>query len=236
MISNHKTVDEIQTAIGIRSFVFDPEKGFLLNGRQIKINGVCDHHDLGCLGAAINTRALERQLEILKAMGCNGIRTSHNPPAPELLDLCDKMGFIVMDEGIRHVENSKNINTIITWTGMHGIRRIWKIKFYGTEIIPAFLSGVSAMKFPSNMLKTAALIKLRRSFVASSGRWIQPGPLRLRSMIRTGKQMAFCSLVLWILLDTTTIRMLFPHSQNDFPGKKFIGTETVSALGNTGTL
>ena len=56
------------------------------------------HHDLGCLGTALNTRALTRQLEILKSMGCNGIRTSHNPPSPDLLDLCDKMGFVVMDE------------------------------------------------------------------------------------------------------------------------------------------
>ena len=69
-----------------------------MNGRQTKINGVCMHHDLGCLGAAVNTRAIERQLQILKEMGCNGIRCSHNPPAPELLDLCDRMGFIVMDE------------------------------------------------------------------------------------------------------------------------------------------
>lgn len=86
------------TTTGIRSFEFDINKGFILNGRPVKIRGVCNHHDLGALGAAINTRALERQLEILKAMGCNGIRTSHNPPAPELLDLCDRMGFIVMDE------------------------------------------------------------------------------------------------------------------------------------------
>ena len=90
--------DEYETNIGIRSFKFDVEKGFFLNGKPVKINGVCNHHDLGALGAAINVRALERQLEIMKAMGVNGIRTSHNPPAPELLDLCDKMGFIVMDE------------------------------------------------------------------------------------------------------------------------------------------
>ncbi|MBS1564618.1 MAG: DUF4982 domain-containing protein, partial [Bacteroidetes bacterium] len=69
-----------------------------LNGKHVKIAGVCNHHDLGCLGTAVNTRAIERQLQILKGMGINGIRTSHNPPAPELLDLCDKMGFIVMDE------------------------------------------------------------------------------------------------------------------------------------------
>lgn len=93
-----KQVDEYETPVGIRSFVFDVKKGFILNGKHVKINGVCDHHDLGALGAAVNTRAIERQLQILKEMGVNGIRTSHNPPAPELLDLCDKMGFIVMDE------------------------------------------------------------------------------------------------------------------------------------------
>lgn len=95
---NGQTVDTYYTNTGIRTFSFDVEKGFVLNGKQVKINGVCMHHDLGCLGAAINTRAIERQLEILKEMGCNGIRCSHNPPAPELLDLCDRMGFIVMDE------------------------------------------------------------------------------------------------------------------------------------------
>lgn len=93
-----KVVDEYETPLGIRYFSFDPNKGFFLNGESVKIKGVCNHHDLGFLGAAVNTRAIERQLEILKEMGCNGIRTSHNPPAPELLDLCDKMGFIVMDE------------------------------------------------------------------------------------------------------------------------------------------
>jgi beta-galactosidase len=90
--------DEYTTPLGIRYFNFDADKGFSLNGKHLKILGVCDHHDLGSLGAAVNIRALQRQLEILKEMGCNAIRTSHNPPVPELLDLCDKMGFIVMDE------------------------------------------------------------------------------------------------------------------------------------------
>ena len=93
-----RKTDEYITPVGIRSFTFDVKKGFILNGKHVKINGVCNHHDLGALGAAVNTRAIERQLQILKDMGCNGIRCSHNPPAPELLDLCDKMGFIVMDE------------------------------------------------------------------------------------------------------------------------------------------
>ena len=96
--SGSSVLDTYTTTLGVRSFYFDREKGFSLNGKPVKLLGVCDHHDLGALGAAINTRAIERQLQILKGMGCNSIRTSHNPPAPELLDLCDKMGFVVMDE------------------------------------------------------------------------------------------------------------------------------------------
>ncbi|MBW4889141.1 DUF4982 domain-containing protein [Mucilaginibacter sp. HMF5004] len=98
IVSKGIVVDSYETPLGIRDFKFDADKGFSLNGKPMKILGVCDHHDLGSLGAAVNVRALERQLEILKAMGCNAIRTSHNPPAPELLELTDKMGFIVMDE------------------------------------------------------------------------------------------------------------------------------------------
>lgn len=95
---NGKLIDNDETTFGIRYFSFDSAKGFFLNGENMKIKGVCLHHDLGALGAAVNVRAMERQLEILKEMGCNGIRTSHNPAAPEFLDLCDKMGFIVMED------------------------------------------------------------------------------------------------------------------------------------------
>ena len=93
-----KPVDQYETRFGIRSLVFDPEKGIIVNGEHIHIKGVNQHHDLGALGAAFNTRAAERQLEILREMGCNAIRMAHNPPAPELLELTDRMGFLVMDE------------------------------------------------------------------------------------------------------------------------------------------
>ena len=95
---NGKVVDTCKTPFGIRTIEFTADNGFLLNGERVKINGVCNHHDLGALGAAINVRAMERQIELLQEMGCNAIRTSHNPPAPELLDLCDRMGMLVMDE------------------------------------------------------------------------------------------------------------------------------------------
>lgn len=98
IIQNGKQIDSYTTPLGIRTFSFNPEKGFFLNGKSTKIKGVCMHHDLGSLGAVVNRRAIQRQLEILQEMGVNGIRTAHNPPAPELLQLCDEMGFIVMNE------------------------------------------------------------------------------------------------------------------------------------------
>jgi beta-galactosidase len=95
---NSNIVDQVENNFGIRTIEFTATSGFLLNGKRVSINGVCNHHDLGALGAAINVSALTRQITILKAMGCNAIRTSHNMPAPELLDLCDRMGMLVMDE------------------------------------------------------------------------------------------------------------------------------------------
>ena len=93
-----RVVDEVWTTTGFRDFKFDAETGFWLNGKNFKLNGVCEHHDFGCLGAAVNEDAMHRKLSKLKAMGVNSIRSSHNPPAPELLNMCDTMGIIVMDE------------------------------------------------------------------------------------------------------------------------------------------
>jgi beta-galactosidase len=93
-----READQYETVVGIRSIDFDADKGFLLNGKQVKLNGVCLHHEAGSVGAAVPERVWERRLEKLKAMGCNSIRTSHNPYAPEFLDMCDRMGFLVMNE------------------------------------------------------------------------------------------------------------------------------------------
>lgn len=90
--------DEYSTRFGIRSIELVADKGFFLNGQHRKFQGVCNHHDLGPLGAAINVAALRRQLTLLKDMGCDAIRTSHNMPAPELVELCDEMGFMMMVE------------------------------------------------------------------------------------------------------------------------------------------
>ncbi|MDP4224319.1 MAG: beta-galactosidase GalB [Bacteroidota bacterium] len=102
--------DICESNFGFRTLNFTPRDGFYLNGKKVPVRGVCNHHDLGALGSAFNTRAAERQLEILREMGCNAIRTSHNPPAPELLDLCDKMGFLVEDEAFDAWKTGKKRN------------------------------------------------------------------------------------------------------------------------------
>ncbi len=107
LLLNDKPIDQYETRFGIRSLRFDSNSGIYINGELIKIKGVNQHHDLGALGAAFNTRAAERQLEILREMGCNAIRTAHNPPAPELLELTDRMGFLVMDEAFDVWERNK---------------------------------------------------------------------------------------------------------------------------------
>jgi beta-galactosidase len=107
--TNDRAVDAGVTPFGIRTIEFTIDKGFFLNGKHVDVKGVCDHHDMGSLGSAVHKRAIERQLEILKSMGCNAIRTSHNPPDPVLLDLCDRMGFLVMDESFDEWKRPKTM-------------------------------------------------------------------------------------------------------------------------------
>ena len=104
------TIDTYETEFGIRSLVYDASRGLLVNGEHVRIQGVNQHHDLGALGAAFNLRAAERQLEVLRDLGCNAIRMSHNPPAAELLELTDRMGFLVIDEIFDCWEREKNAN------------------------------------------------------------------------------------------------------------------------------
>lgn len=103
-------VDTYLAPLGFRTASFSATSGFSLNGQNMKLRGVCLHHDLGALGSAINYRAIERRVETMKAMGVNAIRTSHNPPAPELLDICDREGILVMDEAFDCWETQKVSN------------------------------------------------------------------------------------------------------------------------------
>ena len=131
---NHRTTrvdgdvvrDKVCTRFGIRTIEIHPDKGFFLNGEQRKFRGVCLHHDLGPLGAAVNKSAIRRQLTILKDMGCNAIRTSHNMPAEELIELCDEMGLMVMAENFDEWDAPKCFNGYHRWFNeASGDGRIW---------------------------------------------------------------------------------------------------------------
>lgn len=113
VVAGGQTVDVHQSTFGIRTIEFDAVDGFMLNGKPVEMQGVCMHHDLGPLGAAVNYRATERQMEIMQSMGVNALRTSHNPPSPEVLEVCDRLGIVVLDEafdewGIGKVPNGYN--------------------------------------------------------------------------------------------------------------------------------
>ena len=219
-------VDTYTTPFGIRSFEFTSENGFFLNGKNIKINGVCNHHDLGCLGAAINTRALERQMEILKEMGCNSIRTSHNPPAPELLDLADRMGFIIMDEAFDMWKKPKNkLDYSTVWDEMHKkdlqdlILRdrnhpsvmIWSI---GNEILEQWDStGIAIAKELAGYVRE---LDTTRPVTSATN---DPKPYNF--IIRSGEL---------DLIGYNYHHQDFASFPETFPGQKFIGAETVSAL------
>ena len=226
VIKNGKTEDTYETPFGIRSFYFDSLKGFFLNGQHVKINGVCNHHDLGCLGAAVNARAIERQLEILKGMGCNGIRTSHNPPAPELLDLCDKMGFIVMDEAFDMWEKQKTpFDYALYWKEWHvkdlrdQILRdrnhpsvfIWSI---GNEILEQW--DTSGLRVTPPLAEIVRELDTTRPVSAAMN---PPGPFN--SVTNSG---------VLDLIGYNYHQGEFEKFRENYPGKKFIGTETVSAL------
>jgi beta-galactosidase len=227
VFQNDVPVDELITNIGIRLIRFDSEKGFFLNEEPLKIQGVCMHHDLGALGAAFNIAAARRQLKILKEMGCNAIRTAHNPPAPEFLDLCDQMGFLVMDEAFDMWQKRKNkfdyhldfpewhtrdIQDMVMRDRNHPSVFIWSI---GNEIREQFDSTG---------------IAITKELVAAVKKLDNTRPV-ISALTENFPEKNF-------IYQSGALDVLgFNYKLNDykdlparFPGQKFIATETVSAL------
>jgi beta-galactosidase len=219
-------LDSDTTNLGIRYFNFDPDKGFSLNGKPMKILGVCDHHDLGSLGAAINTRALERQLQILKEMGCNGIRTSHNPPAPELLNLCDKMGLLVMDEAFDCWEvgkvkydyhlyfkewHKRDLEDQILRDRNHPSVIIWSI---GNEIPQQ--GDTSALRVAPELAAIVHSMDTTRPLTTANDR-----PDTTNQIIKSGAI---------DLIGYNYHEFNYAAFHDRYPGKKFIATETTSGL------
>ena len=256
-----EVVDAVTTRTGFREFRFDAATGFWLNGRNLKINGVCLHHDLGCLGAAVNEDAMRRQLVKLKAMGCNAIRCSHNPPAPELLDLCDEMGFIVMDESFdmwrrRKTRNDyarffdewheRDLSDLLLRDRNHPSVLMWSI---GNEVLEQW-SGVGADELTleqANLLLNAG----HDDSTLAHGEELTPNSLLtlhlagiVRKYDRTRPVTAGCNepspdnhLFKSGALDLIGFnyhREWIKDVPRNFPGKPFLLTESVSALQTRG--
>ena len=225
--------DDYTTPFGIRSFVFRADSGFFLNGIHVKIRGVCLHHDLGALGAAINDRALERQLQIMRGMGVNAIRTSHNPPAPELLDLADRMGFIVMDEAFDmwrkqktefdyHLDfpewHERDLSDMVRRDRNHPSVFIWSI---GNEVMEQWTNGDS----------TAA--PLARELAGIVRRLDQTRPITSASNNGSTENPVFHAGAL-DLLGHNYHHEAWAELPKQFPDQKFIITEAMSAYNSRG--
>jgi len=231
IVSGGKLIDQVSTTFGIRSFYFDANKGFFLNGKPLKILGVCNHHDLGALGAAVNSRAIERQLKLLKAMGCNAIRTAHNPPAPELLDCCDKMGFLVLEEAFDMWKKKKNkfdyysdfdqwhkndLETMVLRDRNHPCIFMWSI---GNEIREQFdSSGISLTKELVSIIKQ---LDSTRPVTAALSEW------------NPAKNFIYQSGALDIV-GLNYHQEVYADFHKYYPGKIFLGTENMSAFATRG--
>ena len=258
VVEDGKVVDSYETVTGLRSIAFDAEKGFFLNGENIKINGVCMHHDLGALGAAVNTRAVQRQLEILKDMGVNAYRASHNPPAPEVLALCDSMGILVMDEAFdmwrrRKTERDyarffdewyerdltdlvvrdRNHPSIIMWSIGNEVLEQWSdaaadtLRLEEANLILNFGHGKEQLAQESDSMSVNSLLTRR---LADIVRRLDPTrPITTGNNEPDPGNHLFKSGALDII-GFNYHDAWYDGVPENFPGKPFLGTETVSAL------
>lgn len=231
VITGGKIQDEYTTTFGIRSCHFDINKGFFLNGKPLKILGVCMHHDLGALGAVVNVSAIKRQLQILKDMGVNAIRTAHNPPAPELLDLCDQMGFLVIDEAFDMWRKKKNkfdyyadfpewhrkdLEDQVLRDRNHPAVFMWSI---GNEIREQFDStGISLTK------ELVAIVKSLDTTRPVTAALSEANP---------GKNFMYKADALDVI-GLNYHHEVYADFQKNYPGKIFMGTENMSALASRG--
>ncbi|KUJ61477.1 glycoside hydrolase [Flavobacteriaceae bacterium CRH] len=241
-----KIVDQYKTSFGIRDFKFDTDKGFILNGKQVKIKGVCLHHDLGALGSAINTRAIERQLEILKEMGVNGIRTTHNPPAPELLDLCDKMGFIVMDEAFDMWKQTKTkYDYGNDWDKWHKIDLIDQLLRDRNH--PSIFMWSIGNEIPEQWNETG--VAIAKELAAITRQYDKTRPITAAmnppvNMNLDGIDLQFDKAAVQYnkiaasgaldIIGYNYAHQTYEYHQKNFPGIPFIATETTSALETRG--
>lgn len=234
LLKGEATVDVRHTPVGIRSVEFDPQKGVFLNGEHIKLNGVCLHHDLGALGSAVSRAALKRELTIMKEMGVNSVRCSHNPPSLELLELCDEMGLVVMDEAFdmwrqRKTErdyarffeqwHERDLTDLVVRDRNHPSIIMYSI---GNEVLEQWGEAGSDGEMSSNSMLARELAEIVRSLdptrpVTSGCNEPRPSNHLFRS--EALDVIGFNYHNAWI-----------PGVPDAFPGKPFIVSESVSPL------
>ncbi|MEZ5106101.1 MAG: beta-galactosidase GalB [Draconibacterium sp.] len=248
IFQDEKPVDRYETRFGIRNLEFNPDVGILVNGEKIKIQGVNQHHDLGALGAAFNIRAAERQLEILRDLGCNAIRMSHNPPAPELLELTDKMGFLVIDEIFDSWERKKtphdfhlifpewyeqDIRAFIRRDRNHPSVIFWS---YGNEVGEQYTGEEGA----ELAIKLYNIVKEEdpTRFSSASMNFAKPDmPFSaLMEIINLNYQgEGIRNAPAYAGLPGINTPPLYPAFHEKFPGRVIVSSETASALSTRGT-
>lgn len=227
-----RELDRYETVFGIRSFVFDVKNGFSINGQPMKIRGVCLHSDLGALGMAFNRSAAIRQLQIMKDMGVNGIRTSHNPAASEFLDLCDEMGFIVMNETFDVWKHHKNpFDYHLYWDAWHErdfadhIKRdrnhpslfVWCL---GNEAQEQWHDPGLGESIPRRLAAIVDSLDGTRPTTIASNEMSLDNPVLMSTAVD--------------LIGYNYNHGKWPTFPEDHPGRKFIVTESTSALASRG--
>jgi beta-galactosidase len=229
--SLNEIVDEITIPFGIRSFHFDKDKGFFLNNQPLKLQGVCMHHDLGALGAAFNKEAARRQLKILKEMGTNAIRFSHNPPATEMLDLCDEMGFLVIDEAFDMWKKKKNKydyhKDFVEWHKKDLEAMVYRDRNHPSVILWSIGNEIREQFDSTGITITKELVGIVKA--------IDPTRPVISAMTETKPQYNF------IAKSNALDVFGFNYREYDydslpvrFPNQKFIGTEIASSIATRG--
>lgn len=245
---NGKMVDEYETEFGIRSLQFDAVKGLFVNGKPVRFQGVNQHHDLGALGAAFNTRAAARQLEKLKELGCNSIRISHNPPAPELLQLTDRMGFLVIDEIFDSWERKKtphdfhlifpdwheaDLRSFIRRDRNHPSVIAWS---YGNEVGEQYTAdtGAAISRKLYNMVKEEDDTRP----ATASMNYAKPGmpfPATMDILSLNYQGEGIRDAPAYAHLKGIRTSPLYPAFHQQFPDKMIVSSETASALSTRGS-
>ncbi len=248
LYAENELLDQYETRFGIRSLEYDPNKGIIVNGEPIRIQGVNQHHDLGALGAAFNLRAAERQLELLKEAGCNAIRMAHNPPAPELLDLTDQMGFLVVDEVFDVWERKKtphdfhlifpdwyeqDLRSFIRRDRNHPSIIMWS---YGNEVGEQYTEEAGASL--ANKLRALVEEEDKTRPSTASMNFAKPGmyfpePIEVISLNYQGEGIRNAPAYAHLKGINTT--PLYPAFHETFPNKVIISSETAAALSTRGT-